>query len=331
MAATSFSAAVAPLITLAQRCVEAPAGPQCAEAALASPVAASGAIALGLGVLCYVLSCITKNDSWVDRTWSIVPPAHIWFYVWFTGDAVVAKNAAGSWVPTVYGGFAFASTVWGIRLTYNFFRRGGYQSGGEDYRWEHVRAWPVWKNRLLWHLFSFWFISVFQQWLLWAITLPVLAAKPNQAASGIELAVMLAYLGFIAFEATADQQQWNFQNEKRKQRPQRPHLALDYKVGFLTHGLFARSRHPNVWAEQQIWLSLYAVSILRYGAVNWFGLGVLALVLLTVRSCMLTEQLSAAKYPQYRAFKRHVPMLVPGIMVHRKKLDEELAVTKKDK
>ena len=35
---------------------------------------------------------------------------------------------------------AFLSTAWGCRLTYNFWIKGGF-SGGEDYRWEQVRAW----------------------------------------------------------------------------------------------------------------------------------------------------------------------------------------------
>ena len=29
--------------------------------------------------------------------------------------------------------------AWGVRLTYNFARKGGYKKGGEDYRWAHVR------------------------------------------------------------------------------------------------------------------------------------------------------------------------------------------------
>ena len=36
------------------------------------------------------------------------------------------------------------STLWGIRLTFNFWIKGGY-SGGEDYRWKEVRKWfPGW-------------------------------------------------------------------------------------------------------------------------------------------------------------------------------------------
>uniref|UniRef100_A0A7S1QWY3 Steroid 5-alpha reductase C-terminal domain-containing protein n=1 Tax=Neobodo designis TaxID=312471 RepID=A0A7S1QWY3_NEODS len=307
----SFAVVLQPFAELGT-CLMSAAPAACAPAAAAPPVVASGILAFGIGVLCYVLSCLTGNDSWVDRLWSIVPPAHMWFYVWYTKTPLFTSTASGTVLPTAYGGYALVATVWGIRLTFNFWRRGGYQPGGEDYRWEHVRSWPVWKNRVLWHLFSFGFISVFQQWLLWAITLPVLSREPRKVAAPVDLGIMVATLTFILIETIADQQQWNFQNEKRDNKPRRAELADDYKRGFLTHGLFARSRHPNVWAEQQIWTTIYAASMITYGPANWFGLGCLALVLLTVRSCALTEQLSAAKYPAYRAYARAVPMLVPA-------------------
>jgi steroid 5-alpha reductase family enzyme len=31
------------------------------------------------------------------------------------------------------------TTLWGLRLTYNFWRKGGYKKGGEDYRWAYIR------------------------------------------------------------------------------------------------------------------------------------------------------------------------------------------------
>jgi steroid 5-alpha reductase family enzyme len=257
-----------------------------------------------------------------------VPPLHLWLYVYFSGDSVVVTSPGGAPSLTALGGLAICGTVWGLRLTYNFYRRGGYQRGGEDYRWEHVREWPVWRYRALWHLFSFSFISVFQQWLLWAITLPALASQPNTPLTPFDKAIMLGMLLFVALEATADQQQWNFQNEKRDQRPRRRELEGDYALGFLTHGLFARSRHPNVWCEQQVWLTLYGVSLVRWGLFNWSGVGVAALVLLTLRSCLLTEQLAIKKYPAYRAYCRAVPMLVPSVFSCRPALNKALEAAK---
>jgi steroid 5-alpha reductase family enzyme len=328
----SYAALATPFVKLVE-CGASSAPLACGTQLVASEtVVFAGLVALGLGLLCYVLSVFTGNDSWVDRSWSIVPPFYMWLYIWHRGDVVLIDRGAEWPQFTVLTGYALCATVWGIRLTYNFYRRGGYQKGGEDYRWEHVRAWPVFKNRVLWGIFSLTFISVFQQWLLWAITIPVLARKANEAPNPADFAIMGAMLFFIAVETIADQQQWNFQNQKRNLMPRRKHLEQDYKLGFLTHGLFSRSRHPNVWAEQQIWVTVYGASILAWGPFNWSGLGALSLVMLTVRSCSLTEQLSTAKHPNYRAYRAAVPMLVPTIFNPRaafqKALDARTNATK---
>jgi steroid 5-alpha reductase family enzyme len=33
------------------------------------------------------------------------------------------------------------SVVWSMRLTFNYWRRGGYQIGSEDYRWNLIKGW----------------------------------------------------------------------------------------------------------------------------------------------------------------------------------------------
>lgn len=56
--------------------------------------------------------------------------------------------------------------LWGVRLTFNFWRKGGYSPTFEDYRWEHVRKlWP----RPVFELFSLVFVSAAQvrDWLNW--------------------------------------------------------------------------------------------------------------------------------------------------------------------
>ena len=50
-------------------------------------------------------------------------------------------------------------TIWGVRLTWNFYRKGGYSLHGEDYRWPVIRSkiHPV-----LFQLFNLFFIAVYQ-------------------------------------------------------------------------------------------------------------------------------------------------------------------------
>ena len=81
-------------------------------------------LCLVLAALCWLLSVLTKEYSWVDRTWSIAPPIYC---LWVAGAAGFDDARLNLMAALV--------TLWGVRLTFNFARKGGYQKGGEDYRW----------------------------------------------------------------------------------------------------------------------------------------------------------------------------------------------------
>jgi steroid 5-alpha reductase family enzyme len=97
-----------------------------------NPLISGFAISLALGPIFLILSEVNKNYSIVDRLWSILPPAHIaHFTLWAHLNGLPTQKLDNV--------LAF-STIWGVRLTYNFWRKGGYSSGHEDYRWELIKA-----------------------------------------------------------------------------------------------------------------------------------------------------------------------------------------------
>jgi steroid 5-alpha reductase family enzyme len=119
-------------------------------------------------------------------------------------------------------------------------------------------------------------------------------------------------LGFIALETVADQQQWNFQREKRRRRQAGEPLTGDYAQGFCATGLWARVRHPNYAAEQAIWLSFYLFSVAASGRwLNWSLTGALLLLLLFLGSSDFSEKISAGKYPGYAEYQRRVRRFWP--------------------
>jgi steroid 5-alpha reductase family enzyme len=75
------------------------------------------------------------------------------------------------------------------------------------------------------------------------------------------------------------QQQWNFQTAKRDKSLQVAALSKDYANGFLTHGLFAFSRHPNFFAEQCFWVSYALFCVPACGGV-WANVGFVGAALL---------------------------------------------------
>lgn len=164
------------------------------------------------------------------------------------------KDTPFIYVPRVYIATALI-LIWGIRLTYNFVRKGGYGLDSEDYRW------PYLAERIptgLWLLFNIFFICLFQNLLLVAITAPVYAAWRATLATvtplnWIDLLAVVIFVAGLALETMADEQQWVFQEGKKKAIANKETLTGDNKRGFLTQGLFKYSRHPNFFGEMTIW------------------------------------------------------------------------------
>ncbi|MBE3043608.1 DUF1295 domain-containing protein, partial [Candidatus Bathyarchaeota archaeon] len=78
----------------------------------------------------------------------------------------------------------------------------------------------------------------------------------------------------------------------------------DLDRGFITSGLWAYSRHPNFAAEQLIWFVLYQWSCNSTNTVwNWASVGAGSLIMLFQGSTMLTEAITAGKYPGYQDYQ----------------------------
>jgi steroid 5-alpha reductase family enzyme len=257
---------------------------------------------LGVALLCFVVGELTRNVSQVDKLWSIAPVVYAWCLAAWAGME-----------PRMVL-MATVATVWGVRLTYNFSRHGGYSwkfwSGVEDYRWAHVRRNPGLDTRIGWTLFHFFFICLYQNALLLLIVLPILEVQGVAAPLGFaDVALAALYLGLVAFETIADQQQWNFQAQKKRR------LASGEAgvPGFITTGLWARSRHPNYFAEQSIWVVYFLFSVTATGRPNWACAGCLLLMLLFQGSANLSESLQVAKYPAYPGYQKRVPRFIPQL------------------
>jgi steroid 5-alpha reductase family enzyme len=253
-------------------------------------------ICLALTLVCWLASVVTGDYSQVDRLWSILPVAYVLHF------AVHAGFASARLVL-----MSVLAVLWGVRLTWNFARKGGYRRGGEDYRWPAVRRWlgPVGFQVL-----NATFIAPFQNLLLLLLAAPAyVAGRFPQAPFGpLDTLATAAFVSFWLGEAIADQQQWRFQSAKRAGRLG----GGPTDAGFLTTGLFRYSRHPNFFCELGMWWSFYGFAVAASGA--WASRWIAGPVLLTALfqgSTWLTERLSVEKYPAYRDYQRTTPRLVP--------------------
>jgi len=258
--------------------------------------------ALGFSLCAFIFGIVTGDYSWVDRLWSTLPVAFVWYYA-YRGDFSPALCAISVLV-----------TVWGGRLTFNFARKGGY-SGEEDYRWKYLRG--KIKNRFIWQLFNLFFISLYQTGLFILFTFPVYGMTVYKIENPPVLFWACAALGFafICFETAADQQQWNFHAAKKaasekKEFPKK--YTENVANGFLSRGLFSLSRHPNYFGELGFWWSVWFMSLAcgtDFISSGFFG--PVMLTMLFVFSSIFTETISAGKYPEYRAYKARVSMIIP--------------------
>jgi steroid 5-alpha reductase family enzyme len=210
-------------------------------------------------------------------------------------------------------------TLWGVRLTHNFARKGAYSwkpwSGEEDYRWAELRKDPVLGKPWTWMVFNLLFICFYQNSLILAFTLPSVAASESGGNPGvIDYLLAAAFLLFLAIEWMADEQHWRFHREKKRRMRAGLPLDGDFANGFLASGLWSRVRHPNYAAEQALWIVFYGFSVSATGQwINWSIAGSLLLVLLFQGSSVFSERISAGKYPLYVAYQQRVPRFVPRL------------------
>ena len=268
-----------------------------------------GIIAGCSALFCFIVGELSGNNSQVDKVWSILPFVYCW---------IIAVK--GGMHPRLVV-MAVLATLWGLRLSFNFARKGAYRlkfwEGEEDYRWKILRANPMLKNRVVWMLFDLIFISGYQNAIVLMLTFPALVCMGSTAPFGwIDAVAAVLMFGFIVYETVADEQQWAFHSKKWKMLnagQKLEDLPAPYNKGFNTIGLWNVSRHPNYLAEQSIWVSLYIFSIgAGIGIINWSMIGALLLIVLFIASTSLAEEISSSKYPEYHDYCKKVNKYFPG-------------------
>ena len=270
------------------------------------------AIICGASALyCFVAGELSRNNSQMDKLWSVLPIAYVW---------VIAAMGEFRWRLII---IAVIVTLWGARLTYNFAKKGAYSikfwSGEEDYRWIYLRKQKGFQNKFVWGIFDLLFISIFQNVVVLCITLPALAIMGSDAPLSV-LDIIFAILMFSAllYEVVADRQQNAFQTKKYEylnSGKNLEELPEPYSRGFNVTGLWARSRHPNYIGEQMIWISLYlftiSAGVAHFGVFHWTILGAGLLVLIFVGSSRMAESISVQKYKEYPEYQRQVFKYLP--------------------
>lgn len=251
---------------------------------------------VAVSAFCWVMSLLTGEFSWVDRLWSLVPAAYCLMVAADLGFRSARVNIMTALV-----------LMWGVRLTANFAVKGGYQPGGEDYRWAYMRGRL---SKLQFQLVNVTFICPGQMIIIWLFTSPVHQAWlfSDQPIGWLDYLAIVVFLLLLAGESVADAQMLRFQKNKQRLRD----AGLEVEKPFMDEGLFRFSRHPNYFCEMGMWVTFYLFAISASNQVaHWTGLGFLLLIALFQGSINLTEEISSGKYPGYSEYQATVPRVVP--------------------
>ena len=257
-----------------------------------APLLIAAGIAAVVFLFVWVASLVTRDHSWVDRLWSIVPAVYVWVFAIYAGLADPRLNV-----------MAVLVTLWGARLTFNFARKGGY-SGVEDYRW------PILRERMspvAFQVFNLLFIAFYQNVILLLIALPALTAYEHRTTpfGVLDVIVTVVFLGLLVGETVADQQQWNFQQAKRAG-------GESFRPRFVQTGLWKYSRHPNFFFEQAQWWVLFLFGAIAAGSLlQWTVLGAVLLTTLFIGSTRFTESITRSRYPEYAEYQATTSPIIP--------------------
>ena len=246
-----------------------------------------GLLILGSATVVWVISLMIKDASIADIFWGSGFVLANWLYFYLSPGEPLLRH----WLLNIL------VTIWGLRLSgYIFWRSRGKP---EDYRYgawreEHGDRW-WWRSYLQ--------VFALQGFLLWIISLPLLAVHFSDFPRGLMwldyFAVLLWGIGFI-FEVAGDWQLSAF-----KSNPQN-------KGKLLTSGVWRYTRHPNYFGDAAQWWAFYLLAVSN---VVWIWTVISPLLmtwlLLRVSGVAMLERNLAQTKPGYEVYIKTTNAFIP--------------------
>jgi len=140
-----------------------------------------------IAAVSFLLSILMDNYSIVDKLWSVTPAFYCTLY-----SAVSAYYTEQLNLRLVL--MSMLTAAWGGRLTFNFWRKGGYALRAEDYRWAILREKIPW---ILWQPFNLSFICIYQHYLLFLIASPAYFVASQQPSPLDLYDLLIAFVSFL--------------------------------------------------------------------------------------------------------------------------------------
>ena len=241
-------------------------------------------VILAIGVICWLVSIMKKDVSFVDSMWSL------FFLIAATVYAVESQplSIRGTVVLVLVA-------VWALRLSIYITARNWGED--EDYRYQTIRA----KNEPGFAIKSLYIVFALQGGLAWVIALPLLPAIASDSAlNWIDAVAATVWLVGFFFEAVGDYQLSRFKSRKEN----------NGKV--LDTGLWKYTRHPNYFGDFCIWWSFYLFALASGGWWSIVSPLLMSLLLLKVSGVAMLERTISDRRPKYAEYIHRTNAFFPG-------------------
>jgi len=241
---------------------------------------------LGMMVALWLLSLYLKDASIVDIFWGTGFVIIVWVYFFLTPDGFFGRKLL----------IASLATIWGLRLSIHILiRNWGH---GEDFRYQKWRQ----ESGKSWWWFSFFKVFALQGFLMWVISIPLLAAQFSPLPARL---VWLDYLGLLFwaigffFEAIGDWQLSRF-----KANP-------DNQGKLLNTGVWRYTRHPNYFGDAAQWWGIYFIAAAAGGFWSIFSPIIMTLLLRNVSGVAMLEKSLSNTKPGYQEYVETTNAFIP--------------------
>jgi len=258
-----------------------------------SPFRAGAAGAALMLALVWLVSVRIKDASIVDMFWGLG------FAVIAAICLLVTENLAPLTAATLW-----LVILWGVRLFVHLGTR-WRREGEEDYRYQKMRAY---------HGAKFWWRSLFtvfilQGVLMWLVAMPYMAAAyfgGIVALPGVTVIGLIIALAGLIMETLSDRQLTQFRANAQ------PGELLD-------SGWWARTRHPNYFADAMFWWGIYFAVVAATPEAIWtiFAPIIMSYLLMNVSGAKMLER-RLIKKPGYADYMARTNRFVPRIFGNKK-------------
>ena len=248
-------------------------------------------VAILIQWLAFVPAFIRQTESFYDLVGSLT-------YLTVTGLAVALSGATDGRSLLL----AALVAIWALRLGSFLFAR--IRQDGKDSRFDRIKPSPprflvAWSTQGLWVLYTM------------ACALAAISGATPTALAPLDLVGVAVWLAGFSIEVVADRQKRVFR-------------AQAGAGGFITTGLWARSRHPNYFGEIVLWCGVALIALPALEGWRYLTLvsPLFVFLLLTrVSGIPLLERKAEKRWgedPEYLAYRDATPVLVPRLRAARR-------------